>query len=142
MLPIPITFELRLGRQTPVGDYDQDRPFQRHRPVFFSRRVFDDFSYPQALPEFFDDVKWPMVPSIQEPPSFCQRCFQGVLPYTSDKLLEAFHGVAVDPADRAQHPNLGPAFFGVPGVFGDLKLGDGRTVGVLSGCFSQVHYIY
>jgi hypothetical protein len=50
-----------------------------------------------------------MFPRVQKLPSFFRACFQGVLPYTSDKLLEAFHGVAVDPADRAQHPNPGPA---------------------------------
>jgi len=70
------------------------------------------------------------------------RCVRGVLLYASDKLLKACYGVAVNPADRAQHSNLGPAFFGVPGVFGDLKVGDGGTVGVLSSCFPQVHDIY
>jgi hypothetical protein len=59
--PAIITSELRPGRRTPVSDHGKDRAFQRHCPVFFSRRVFDDFSYPQALPKFLIEYQLLMI---------------------------------------------------------------------------------
>ena len=110
--PAFVTAEFGLRGKTPVGDHEEDRPFEK-----FSGFIHDDFIDPQVRPHLLENIERPVLPGVLERPAGVEKIRDGVLFNTADELFETIIGALVGVAQGAEDTDLGPLFFRVPDVF-------------------------
>jgi hypothetical protein len=135
--PAFVTAEFGLRSETPVGDHEEDRPFEKISGFFP-----DDLLDSEILPHLLENIERPVFPGVLEGPAGLEKIGDGRLLNTSDKLFESVIGALVGPAQGAEDMDFGPLFFRVPDVFGQLEIRDGGSIEVFAVDSSDIHDIY